>query len=158
MAEDIRTVLRESGIPETADAVLATLAGAAFSVTGGFCDEATPADGTIVACDFQPGSTLLWMAYRPNANKGIRTPGRLERVRWAGTKPFKALLFRVTNDYKIYTFVLPMACSNLSLMSVKEIEGEPVDVSVDRMCDPKTGEPACDDQGRPAGTSSACNG
>ncbi len=140
MAEDIRTVLRESGIPETADAVLAALAGAGSAVTGGFCEEATPADGTIVACDFQPGSTLLWMAYRPNANKGIRTPGRLERVRWAGAKPFKALLFRVTNDYKIYTFVLPMACSNLSLMSVKEIEGEPVDVSLDRMCDPKTGE------------------
>ncbi len=140
MAEDIRTVLRESGIPETADAVLAVLAGATTSVAGGSCEEATPADGTIVACDFQPGSNLLWMAYRPNANRGIRTPGRLERVRWAGAKPFKALLFRVTNDYKIYTFILPMACSNLSLMSVKEIEGEPVNLAVDRTCDPKTGE------------------
>ena len=35
MAEDVRTVLRESGIPETADAVLATLTGAASSVKGG---------------------------------------------------------------------------------------------------------------------------
>jgi len=139
MAEDVRAVLRESGIPETADAVLATLAAARSSVAGGSCDDATPADGTIAACDFQPGSTLLWMAYRPNARKGDRTPGRLDGVRWAGNKPFKALLFRVTNDYKIYTFVLPLACSNLSLMSVKEIAGEPVDVSVDRVCDPKTG-------------------
>ena len=139
MAEDIRTVLREAGIPETADAVLATLAGATSSVKGGSCDQATPADGTIVECDFQPGSTMLWMAYRPNARKGNRTPGRLESVRWAGNKPFKALLFRVTNDYKIYTFVLPLPCANLSLMSVKEIEGEPVNVSVDRVCDPKTG-------------------
>ena len=139
MADDIRTVLRESGIPETADAVLATLAGAGSSVNGGFCDEATPADGTIVECEFQPGSTLLWMAYRPNAVKGNRTPGRLESVRWAGKKPFKAFLFRVTNDYKIYTFVLPLVCSNLSLMSVKEIVGEPVNVAVDRVCDPKTG-------------------
>jgi hypothetical protein len=139
MAEDIRTVLRESGIPETADAVLATLAGAGSSVKGGFCDEATPADGTLVECEVQPGSTLLWMAYRPNATKGNRTPGRIESVRWAGKKPFKAFLFRVTNDYKIYTFILPMVCSNLSLMSVKVIEGEPVNVSVDRVCDPKTG-------------------
>ena len=98
-----------------------------------------PADGTVVACDFQPGSTLRWMAYRPNARKGDRTPGRLDGVRWAGNKPFKAFLFRVTNDYKIYTFVLPMACANLSLMSVNEIVGEAVDVSVDRVCDPKTG-------------------
>ena len=139
MSEDIRTILRESGIPETADAVLATLAGATSSVRGGSCDQATPADGTIVECDFQPGSTVLWMAYRPNVRKGNRTPGRLESVRWAGDRPFKAFLFRVTNDYKIYTFVLPMVCSNLSLMSVREIEGEPVNVSVDPVCDPKTG-------------------
>ena len=139
MAEDVRTVLRDAGIPETADAVLATLAAAASSVEGGSCDAATPADGAIVACDFQPGSTLRWMAYRPNARNGNRAPGRLDGVRWAGSKAFKALLFRVTNDYKIYTFVLPLACANLSLMSVKEIAGEAVDVSVDRACDPKTG-------------------
>ncbi len=140
VAEDIRTVLRESGIPETADAVLATLAGATSSVRGGFCDEATPADGTIVECDVQPGSTLLWMAFRPNARKGIRTPARLERVRWAGTQPFKAFLFRVTNDYKIYTFIVPKPCANVSLMSVTDIEGAPISISIDRVCDPKTGD------------------
>jgi hypothetical protein len=137
VAEDIRAVLRESGIPETADAVIATLAGATSSVKGGFCSDATPADGIIVECDVQPGSTLLWMAYRPNVRKGNRTPGRLENVRWAGTKPFEAFLFRVTNDYKIYTFIVPKPCANMSLMSVKEIEGEPVGISVDRVCDPK---------------------
>lgn len=139
MADDIRTVLLDSGIPETADAVIATLAGASTSVKGAFCDEATPADGVIVQCEFRPGSTLQWMAYRPHANKGDRKPGRLEAVRWAGKQPFKAFLFRVTNDYKIYTFILPMVCSNLSLMSVVEIPGEPVNISVDRMCDPATG-------------------
>ncbi len=138
ISEDIRTVLRESGIPETADAVLATLSGATSSVKSGFCDEATPADGVIVECDVRPGSILLWMALRPNAGTGNRAPGRLERVRWAGDAPFKALLFRVTNDYRTYTFILPMACGNLSLMSVKVVEGEPVDVSVDRVCDPTT--------------------
>jgi hypothetical protein len=139
MAEDIRAVLRESGIPETADAVLATLTGATSWVRVGSCADATPADGVIVECDFQPGTTLLWMAYRPNATRGNRAPGRIESVRWAGQRPFRALLFRVTNDYRIYTFIMPMVCSNLSLMSVKDIEGEPVEVSVDRVCDSATG-------------------
>ena len=138
MADDIRTVLRESGIPETADAVLATLAGAT-SFRGASCDIATPADGTVVECDFQPGSTMVWMAYRPHAGMGNRTPGRIENVRWVGNKPFKAFLFRVTNDYRIYTFILPLVCSNLSLVSVTDVEREPVDVSVDRVCDPTTG-------------------
>jgi hypothetical protein len=136
LAEDIRTMLRESGIPETSDAVLAAFAGATASVKGGSCSDATPADGIIVECKVEPGSTLLWMAYRPRPARGRRVPGRLERVRWAGNKPFDAFLFRVTNDYKIYTFIVPKACGNLSLMSVKEIEGEPVSVSVDRVCEP----------------------
>ncbi len=135
VADDIRAVLRESGLPEIADAVVATLAGATTSVKGGLCSDATPAGGTIVECEVQPGSTLLWMAYRPHV-KGRRVPGRLENVRWAGNKPFAAYLFRVTNDYKIYTFVVPKPCANLSLMSVKEIEGEPAGISVDRVCEP----------------------
>ena len=139
MVDDIRKVLTDAGIPETVSGVLATLKDATSSVAGGSCDAATPADGTLVACDFQPGSTMLWMAYRPDIRKGSRTPGRIDRFRWAGAKPFKALLFRVTNDHKIYTFVLPMACGNLSLMSVTEIPGEPISVSVDPVCDPKTG-------------------
>jgi len=139
MADDIRAVLRESGIPETADAVLATLAGASSSVRGATCDEATPASGVIVECDVQKGTMLQWMALRPNGNKGDRKPGRLERVRWAGDKPFKAYLFRVTSDYKVYTFILPVACSNLSLLSVSEVAGEPVTISVDRVCNPATG-------------------
>ena len=139
IADDIRLVLRDAGTPDTIDGVLAVLASTDAAVKGGSCDAATPADGTLVECDFQPGSTLLWMAQRPNIRKGIRTPGRLERVRWNATQPFKAFLFRVTSDYKIYTYVMPLACANLSLMSVTEIEGAPVDVTADRSCDPATG-------------------
>jgi hypothetical protein len=139
MADDIRSVLRLSGIPETGDAFLAALVGASSSVRGGLCDEATPIDGVIVECDVQPGSMLMWMALRPNASKGDRTPGRLERVRWSGDKPFRAYLFRVTNNDKIYTFVLPVACANVSLMSVKALPREPLTVKVDRVCDPMTG-------------------
>jgi hypothetical protein len=98
MAEDVRAVLRDSGIPDTADGVLATLAAATSSISGGSCDEAMPADGTVVACDFQPGSTLRWMAYRPNARKGDRTPGRPTA---SDGRQCRSRLSRVTNDYKI---------------------------------------------------------
>jgi hypothetical protein len=84
LGADIRKVLADSGIPETSDAVLALLSGATSSVRGGLCTDATPNDGVLVECDFQPGATLEWMAYRPNIGKGNRAPGRIERFRWAG--------------------------------------------------------------------------
>lgn len=124
MAADIRRVLADSGISETADAVLATMASQKSLNTGGLCTDAAPADGVLVECDFQPGATLEWMAYRPNINTGDRSPGRIERFRWAGRSAFKAFLFRVTNNNRIYTFVLPKPCGNLSLMSVTEIRTE----------------------------------
>jgi hypothetical protein len=74
-----------------------------------------------VECQFQPGATLEWMAYRPNLNRGNRTPGRIERFRWAGRSPFQAFLFRVTNNNRTYTFVVPKICGNLSLMSMSEL-------------------------------------
>jgi hypothetical protein len=61
------------------------------------------------------------MAYRPNLNRGNRTPGRIERFRWAGRAPFPAFLFRVTNNNRTSTFVVPKICGNLSLMSVSEM-------------------------------------
>jgi len=121
MQADIRKVLTDSGIPDTSDAVLAVLSGATSAVAGGNCSDARPADGALVECDFQPGATLEWMAYRPNLNRGNRTPGRIERFRWAGRSPFRAFLFRVTNNRRTYTFVVPKICGNLSLMSVSEM-------------------------------------
>jgi len=120
MADDIRKVLRDAGIPETSDAVVSMLSGGTPSVAGKSCADETPADGVLVDCDFQPRDTLEWMAYRPNLKKHDSTPGRIEKFRWAGRSPFKAFLFRVTNNRRIYTFVVPKACGNLSLMSVQE--------------------------------------
>jgi hypothetical protein len=101
MTDDVRKVLGDSGIPETADAVIAALTGAGTSVRGGSCSDSTPAEGTIVECDFQPGATVEWMAHRPNAPRN-RTPARLERMRWAGARPFPAFLFTVTNNRKVH--------------------------------------------------------
>ena len=120
MADDIRRLLRDAGIPETADAVVAMLDGGVASVQGRFCSDETPSDNVLVDCDFQPGGTLEWMAYRPKLKQHDRTPGRIEKFRWAGRKPFKAFLFRVTNNNRIFTFVVPKDCGNLSLMSVLE--------------------------------------
>jgi hypothetical protein len=139
MADDIRVVLLDSGIPGTTDAVLSTFTGATTAVKGVSCEDATPLDGVIVECEVRPGTTFLWMAHRPIMKNGRRSPGRIENIRWDGKRPFKALLFRVTNDYRIYTFVVPMACSNLSLMSVTDVKGEPAGIATDRRCDPATG-------------------
>lgn len=131
---DIRNVLDQAGLSSIGDAVVATLAGATTAVKGAPCADAAPADGTLVECDFEPGGTLLWMAYRPQGRQ--KGPGLLQGVRWAGAKPFRAYLFRVTQDDRIYTFVLPKVCSNLSLAKVQEIPKPPAQISVDRTCAP----------------------
>jgi len=116
MADDIRKLLSDAGIPETSAAVLATMSGATSSFKGGRCSDMTPQDGVLMECQFQKGETLEWMAHRPKARKGDRTPARLIDVRWVGPA-FPAFLFRVTTNDKVYTFILPKQCGNLALMS-----------------------------------------
>src|SRR4029079_14075793 len=45
--DDIRKVLRDSGIPELADGVITALTGVTTSVRGGSCSDSTPEPGTI---------------------------------------------------------------------------------------------------------------
>ena len=124
MADDIRKILRDAGIPETSNAVIAMLSSGLPATVMASCTGATPADGVMVECDFQRAATLEWMAYRPGVARGDRTPSRVEKFRWAGRQSFKAFLFRVTDNNRIYTFVVPKECGNLSLMSVQEIRRE----------------------------------
>ncbi len=132
---DIRHVLDQAGLSSAADAVVATLTEARTVMRGTTCAGATPADGTLVECDFEPGGTLLWMAYRPTGQGG--RPGLIEGgIRWAGERSFRAFLFRVTEGDRIYTFVLPTVCSNLSLVSVHEVPELPAQISVERTCAP----------------------
>jgi len=119
---DMRKVLTDSGLSKTADQVVASLSNGAAPAGGGSCADARPAEGALVQCDFAVGSTMEWMAYRPHAARGDRTPTRLEKVRWSGPAAFKAFLFRITSDDKIYTFVVPKTCGNLALMSVSPVE------------------------------------
>ena len=130
---DLGNVLGQAGASEVTDRVIATLQSPTEVVRGGNCAEASPVDGTLVECDFAPGATLEWMAFRPKV-KGKPTPSLLRNLRWAGKAPFKAFVFRVTTDDKIYTFVLPKPCANLSLASAQDIPKPPVQLTLDRRC------------------------
>ena len=114
--EDIRTVMRDAGIPEAADPFIAAISRGTSTRIAGNCSTA-PADDAVVDCQEPVGSMYEWMAYRP-VIRGKRVPARRERVRWAGQRPFAAFLVRVTAGDKLYTFIVPKACGNVSLVSV----------------------------------------
>src|SRR5215831_18369193 len=116
MPEDIRMVMRDAGIPEAADPFIAAISRGTSTRIAGNCSSAPPGDA-VVDCQEPVGSTYEWMAYRPII-RGKRTPARKERVRWAGPRPFAAFLVRVEAGDKLYTFVVPKTCGNVSLVSV----------------------------------------
>jgi hypothetical protein len=108
--------MRDAGIPEVADALIAAISRGTSTRVGGSCSSAPPGDA-IFDCQEPVGSTYEWMAYRPIV-RGRPVPGRKERVRWAGRRPFAAFLVRVTAGDKLYTFIVPKACANVALVSV----------------------------------------
>jgi hypothetical protein len=87
-----------------------------YTFAGGACADATPEVGVIVECDVQPVQTMQWMAHRPRGAE----PALLHNIRWAGARPFKAYLLRVTDGDRTYTFVVPKICGNVSLMHMEE--------------------------------------
>ncbi len=116
IADDIRTVIRDAGMPEVADAFIAAISRGTATRVAGNCATAAPGDA-LVDCQEPVGSTYEWMAYRPRVN-GRPVPRRLERVRWAGRRAFGAFLVRVTANDRLYTFVVPKPCGNFALVSV----------------------------------------
>jgi hypothetical protein len=116
MPDDIRTIMRDAGIPQVADPLIAAISrGTSTRITGN-CSTAPEGDA-IFDCQEPVGATYEWMAYRPII-RGKRTPARKERVRWAGQRPFAAFLVRVEAGDKLYTFIVPKACGNISLVTV----------------------------------------
>ena len=121
IADDIRTVLRQAGVPEVSDAFLAAISRGTSGGSVGSCSSAAPADGMVVECQEPIGATFEWMAYRDKVKgKRERVPGFLPKVRWAGKRSFAAFLFRVTVSDKLYTFIVPKPCGNFSLVGVGE--------------------------------------
>ena len=80
-------------------------------------------EGVLVDCTVSPGSGIEWMMYR-KAIAGKRQVTLFQSVEWAGKKPFPAFAFRIVRKEgkttRSYQFVLPKACSNLSLLQMAE--------------------------------------
>jgi hypothetical protein len=122
---DIRKMLGDAGISGTADGVIKMLSGGTTTVVGGSCADANPVEGSVVECDFMPGGTMEWMAHRPNVRRGDRAPVALTKVQWGGRSAFKAFLFRVTSNDRVYTFIVPKPCGNLALVSATDVPRPP---------------------------------
>jgi hypothetical protein len=63
--------------------------------------------------DFQPGSTMVWMAFR----RGGARPDIVRNVKWGGKKPFPGFMFIIDDLNQTYTFIVPKPCSNIALVS-----------------------------------------
>ena len=97
--QDMTRVLTEVGLSAVAPQVLEAL-------TSGKVTETTfPVDGH-----------LEWMILR---EKGQATVAR--NVRWGGPKPFPAFQFTVEDGGVAYSFIVPKACANLSLVSAMPV-------------------------------------
>lgn len=123
MENDIRRVLAEGGVGDArlvATDVLGVMKGG-FSTQrkGGVCGVETAGEGELVECSFKVGDTLPWMAYRPGAGAGNRTPHVLKNFRWAGDAPFEAFLFRAYSRGRTYTILIPKPCGNLSITETR---------------------------------------
>jgi hypothetical protein len=97
MASDLQVVFAEAGIPHLAAEAVRTLT------------EAVALRDVTVAV----GTRLEWMALR---TKG--TPRIIRSVQWGGRRAFAAYEFEIDDGARGYSFVLPTACANLSLVRV----------------------------------------
>ncbi len=97
-ANDLRTALAEAGLSEIADDVIAAIA------TG---DESRVREVT-----FPIGGRLDWMAMRRRGKVTI-----VRMVQWGGAAPFRGYEFTVDRADRVYTFLVPRVCANLSLVS-----------------------------------------
>ncbi len=120
MAADLRTILGQAGLTSLGDNVMAALAGPNTSVVGGVCTDATPEVGSIVECDVRPGEPCAgWRFGRRAAGRSKCCPTSAAPAR-SRSMPICSDLFRVVEDRRTYTFVVPKDCGNLSLMATED--------------------------------------
>jgi hypothetical protein len=70
---------------------------------------------TFVEKSLPIGDNMVWMLYRSR--------GRVKAVQdleWAGKAPLEVFSFTVKKNYKIYEFIMPKPCGNVSLRKVEE--------------------------------------
>ncbi len=104
--QDLRLVLTDAGMADVADEVIAVLKSGDQSV--------------VREVDFPIGGRLEWMAYRRRGKATV-----LRMVQWGGAAPIKSFEFEVEGDKRIYTFLVPRPCGNLSLVSSRALPPPP---------------------------------
>jgi hypothetical protein len=66
--------------------------------------------------ELNPGDTLQWMLFKKGKKVQVKND-----VVWAGKKPITAYNFVIFRDGKLYEFIVPKICGNISLRDVKEV-------------------------------------
>lgn len=79
-----------------------------------FLEQIQKAD--VQTVDMNPGDTVNWMLFKKNRKVMV-----MNDVVWAGKKPLTAYTFTIFRDGKLYEFIVPKICGNISLKGVNEV-------------------------------------
>jgi plastocyanin len=79
-----------------------------------FLEQIQKAD--IQTIELNPGDTVKWMLFK----KGRKVQVKNDMV-WAGKKPITAYNFTIFREGKLYEFIVPKICGNISLKNVTEV-------------------------------------
>lgn len=79
-----------------------------------FLEQIQSAD--IQTVEVNPGDGLQWMLFKKGKKVFVK-----KDVVWAGKKPFTAYTFTIFRDGKLYEFIVPKVCGNISLKNFNEV-------------------------------------
>ncbi len=79
-----------------------------------FLEQIQKAD--VQTIELNPGDTLEWMLFKRGRNVLVK-----DDVIWAGKKPVTAYSFMIFRDGKLYEFIVPKICGNISLKDVTDV-------------------------------------
>ncbi len=89
-----------------------------------FLEQIQKAD--VQTVELNPGDTMKWMLFKKGRKVEVKND-----VVWAGKKPITAYNFTIFRDGKLYEFIVPKICGNISLKSVNEVPAPVCDLKVD---------------------------
>lgn len=70
----------------------------------------------IKTIELSPGETFRWMLFKKGRKVQVKND-----VIWSGKKPITAYDFTIYRDGKLYEFIVPKICGNISLKNVSEV-------------------------------------
>lgn len=79
-----------------------------------FLEQIQKAD--IQTIEVNPGDTFKWMLFKKGKKVQVKND-----VIWAGKKPLTAYNFTIFRDGKLYEFIVPKICGNISLKNVNDV-------------------------------------